>query len=129
MIGIHKTTYYHLLSQRICHIRGHSFLEIAIELCLVMLLECVNVDIRVLWVKYQGSILVLLEVRSYMEDLGKVPFSRKLQLRRHHADFTTYIYSVELHNPPKNTNQLLVVRSISSIHFSRAIQFRSISMG
>ena len=49
--------------------------------------------------------MVLLEVHKYIEDLGKVPLSRKRQVRRHHGDFTGYINSIELHHPPKNINQ------------------------
>ena len=49
--------------------------------------------------------MVLIEVREDMEDLGKVPFSRKHQERIHHGDLTAYINSTEIQHPKKNTNQ------------------------
>ena len=75
----------------------------------VILWECVNVDIGVWRVKYQGRIMVLLEVREYMEYWGKVPFSRKRQVGRHHRDFTPYINSAKLHHLPNNTRAGLVL--------------------
>ena len=61
--------------------------------------------------------MVPLEVREDVEDLGKVPFSSKRLVRRHHRYFTAYINSTEIHHPPNNSNKLLIVSSISSIQF------------
>ena len=49
--------------------------------------------------------MAILEVREDMEDLGKVPLSRKRQVIRNHGDFTSYINSTDIQHPQKNANQ------------------------